>query len=89
MDIFYDYEACRLNASCGKTGGKLKPHYSAVYFLDYCGRRTGVWDLCIIARGLLSEFVIQPLVYSTKKPNTVGRGNPIWRKVRCKANSKA
>lgn len=69
--------------------GKLKLHYSVVYFLDYCGRGTGVWDLCIIAWGPLSEFVIQPLVYSTKKPNTVGWGNPIWRKARCNANSKA
>lgn len=34
------------------------------------GGSSGVWDLYIIAPGLLSEFVIQPSVYFTMKQST-------------------
>lgn len=64
----------RMHAPCRekRNSGKLKSHYSVIFILDYCSRGIGVGDLCIIAQGLLSEFVIQPSVYSTVKPSTVG-----------------
>lgn len=47
---------------------KRKPSLLTHFIPDYRRKRTGVWELYIIAQGQLSEFVIEPSVYSTMKP---------------------
>lgn len=56
------------------------------FFLDYSSRRTGVCDLCIIAQGLLSEFVIEPSTHSEAK--YCRAENPVWKTWDARQNSR-
>lgn len=71
LQLFYSRPPAIPNQGAEKVR-EMNPHYRVILFWIIVAGGRGFWVLCVIARGLLGEFVIEPSVYSTVKPNTVG-----------------